>query len=210
MDSASGSYMQYNNNLNDNDATYGSLFPGIEQYAAFEDTSSQSFDPALFSDDGLAQFSHQPGQPVAQNAQSNAGQVQRQAHSQSPALPQFKPSRTDSMSPAQYPQNVYNSSAINHGYNHQLLTRPTPSPGPFDQYAYQPQHMGYGQSQFNYAFNSFQPQRHGSTPTQAFRPQVVQQTSQYLNGARPAPQPQADLSQVQVTIIFISVVCMLT
>lgn len=198
MDSASGSYMQYNNNLNDNDAGYGSLFPGIEQYASLDDTSSHGFDPALFTDEGLASFSNQPAQQPTQNAQPTFNQAQRQTQSQSPALPQFKSSRPDTMSPAQYGQSVYSNSTMNHSYNSQLLARPTPSPGPFDQYNFQPQHISYGQPQFNYAYNSFQSQRQGSTPSQAFRPQVLQQSQQYLSGNRPSPQPQAHLSQIQV------------
>ncbi|KAK5082193.1 hypothetical protein LTR05_007336 [Lithohypha guttulata] len=198
MDPATGSYMQYNN---DNDADLSSFFHGLEQYATPDISSSTQFDPALFAEDSLAPFSNQQNQ---QNQTSQAttnpnfNQAQRQTQSHSPALPQFKPSRSNTLSPAQYGQNVYNAQAMGQSFDPQLLARPTPSPGPFDQYSYAPQQMNYGQSQFDYRFNSFQPQRQASAPQQAFHPQVGQHAQHFMNGSRSSSQAPPHMSQVQV------------
>ncbi|KAK5329047.1 hypothetical protein LTR70_000883 [Exophiala xenobiotica] len=191
MDSANGSYMHYNNS-NDNDINQ--FLHGVQDFADLDGDQQTQFDPALFADNGLVSFPQQaqPSRP----AQSPFNQAQRQAHSQSPALPQFKPDQNTYV-PQNYGSNAYNQRPMGQSFDPQLLSRPTPSPGPFDQYAYQPQHMNYGQPQFDYSYNAFQQQRQSSTPSQAFRPQVSQQAQHYMNPARPSPQPQAHMQQPQ-------------
>ena len=201
MDTTNGPYMQYNN-TNSDDLSH--FFQDVEQYASLDNNASNQFDPALFADNGLASFSPQPTQQPAQTGQSNFNQAQRQTHSQSPALPQFKQT-PNTYSSTQYAQNAYNQQSLGQAYDPHLLARPTPSPGPFDQYSYQPQNINYGHPSFNYQFNSFQQQQQqqqqrqqSATSTQAFRPQVTQQAQSYLSTSRPSPQPQAHVSQVQV------------
>ncbi|KAK5937504.1 hypothetical protein PMZ80_010124 [Knufia obscura] len=178
------------NNANDNDISQ--FLHGVQDFADIDGDHQTQFDPALFSDNSLASFPQpQPSQP----AHSNFNQAQRQTQSQSPALPQFKPAQNTY--PGQtYGQNAYNQRPMGQAFDPQLLSRPTPSPGPFDQFSYQPQHMNYGQHQFDYSHNAFQQQRQSSTPSQAFRPQVSQQSQYYMNPARPSPQPQAQ-TQIQ-------------
>lgn len=185
--------MQYNNN-NTNDLN--SFFNDVEQYAALDDGTSHQFDPALFSENSLAPYSQQPTQP-SQAAHSTFNQGQRTSQSQSPALPPYKPAQ-NTFSPTQYGQNMYGQPSMGQAFDPQLLSRPTPSPGPYDQFAYPPQHMNYGQPQFDYRYNSFQPQRQTATPTQAFRPQVNQQPQNFMNASQPSPQSQPHISQVQV------------
>lgn len=186
--------MQFNN-TSDNDLSQ--FLHGVQDFADLDGDHQTQFDPALFSDNSLASFS-QPPQP-SRPAQSTFNQAQRQSQSQSPALPQFKPSQ-NTYTAQNYGQNGYNQRTMGPSFDPQLLSPPTPSPGPFDQFSYQPQHMNYGQSQFDYSYNAFQQQqRQSSTPSQAFRPQVSQQPQHYLNPARPSPQPQAQMHQPQVS-----------
>lgn len=174
--------MSYGNNNNVDDLS--SFFEGAQAYAS----TSEPFDSALFEE-------AYPSQSLPSAQQSTFNQAQRQTQSQSPALPQFKPTQ-NTYAPHQYGQNVYNPQAMSQqGFDQHLLSRPSHSPAPFDQYAYQ-QSMAYPQQSFNYAYNSFNPTRQ-QTPTQAFRPQVNGQTPGYMNAARP-PQTQAHVSQVQV------------
>lgn len=175
---------QFDNNNNVDDLS--TFLNGAQQYVNNDDTV---FDQALFE--------HAfPSQSLQSAQQSNFNQAQRQSQSQSPALPQFK-STQNTYAPQQYGQNVYNPQALaQQGFDQHLLARPSHSPTPYDQYAYQ-QSMNYGQQPFNYSFNSFHAQRQ-PTPTQAFRPQVTQQNSNYMNSQRPA-QPQAHVSQIQVS-----------
>lgn len=186
MDSTNGMYAQFDNSNNVDDLS--PFFAGAQQYA--DANGEHVFDSALFEN-------HYPSQSLPSAQQANLNQAQRQSQSQSPALPQFK-STQNTYAPQQYGQNVYNPQAMaQQGYDQHLLARPSHSPTPYDQYAYQ-QSMNYGQQPFNYSFNSFHAQRQ-PTPTQAFRPQVAQQNSNYMNSQRPS-QPQAHVSQVQVRI----------
>lgn len=188
MDSTNGAYSIYGNSNNVNDLT--SFFDDVQSYATTNNDTP--FDSALFEE----AFPSQPSQPVQQ---STFNQSQRQSQSQSPALPQFKPAQ-NAYNPQQYPQNVYNQQSMaQQGFDQHLLARPTHSPAPFDQYAYQ-QSMGYGQQSFDYRFNSFHSQRQ-PTPTQAFRPQVTPQATNYMNSSRP-PQTQAHVSQIQVSLLL--------
>lgn len=188
MDSTNGPYMTYGNSNNVDDLS--SFFDGVQAYAT--NNNDTPFDSALFED---AFPSHATQQ---QSQQSGFNQAQRQTQSQSPALPQFKPSQ-NAYPAQQYGQNVYNPQAIaQQGYDQHLLARTTHSPASFDQYSYQ-QSMNYGQPNFDYRFNSFQPQtQRQSTPTQAFRPQVTHQPSNYMSASR-SPQTQAHPSQIQVS-----------
>lgn len=179
---------QFDNNNNVDDLT--SLFNSAQQYVSNDDTV---FDQALFEN----AF---PSQSLQSAQQSTFNQAQRQSQSQSPALPQFKATQ-NTYPPQQYGQNVYPQAMAQQGYDQHLLPRPSHSPSPYDQYAYQ-QGMNYGQQPFNYSFNSFHAQRQ-PTPTQAFRPQVTQQNSAYMNQQRTA-QPNAHVSQIQVSIITIT------
>lgn len=188
MDSANGSYSIYGNSNNVDDLS--AFFDGVQSYATTNNDTS--FDPALFEE----AFPSQPSQSVQQ---STFNQNQRQTQSQSPALPQFKPAQ-NAYPTQQYNQNVYNpQSMTQQGFDQHLLTRPTHSPAPFDQYANYQQPMNYGQQSFDYRFNSFHAQRQ-PTPTQAFRPQITPQTSNYLSQPR-QPQTQAHVSQVQVSFL---------
>lgn len=192
MDSASGSYMQYNNHNNDDISQF---LNDVNDYANYDNNTSNQFDPALFADSSSTTFPQQSNHQ-SQPPQSTYAQVPRQSQSQSPALPQFKPNQ-GALSPAQYSQNVYNQQSMGSAFDPQVLSRPSHSPGPFDQFAYQTQQLAYGQSPFDYRFNSFQ-QRQSATQTQAFRPQVGQQAQHYLTNSRPSSQVQPHMSQVQV------------
>lgn len=194
MDAANGSYMQFNNSA-DNDLSQ--FLHGVQDFADLHDDHHTQFDPALFSDNSLASFNQQ-SQP-SRTAQSTFNQAQRQSQSQSPALPQFKPNQ-NTYSPQNYAQNAYNQRPIGQSFDQQLLSGPSPSPGPYEQFAYQPQHISYGQPQFDFTYNAFQQQRQSATPSQAFRPQVSQQSQPYMNVTRPSPQPQAHIQQAQVSL----------
>lgn len=190
MDSTNGTYMSYGNSNNVDELA--SFFDGVQSYAS--GNNDTPFDSALFED----AFPSQPSQPAQSTQQATYSQAQRQTQSQSPALPQFKATpNAYATTTQQYGQNVYNAQSMaQQGYDQHLLARPTHSPAPFDQYQYQ-QSMNYAQPAFDYRFNSFQPQRQ-STPTQAFRPQVTNSTSNYMNTTRPQ-QTQAHISQIQVS-----------
>jgi len=186
--------MQFSNPT-DNDLSQ--FLHGVQDFADLNDDHRTQFDPALFSDNSLASFNPQP-QPT-RPTQSTFNQAQRQSQSQSPALPQFKPNQNN-YSPQHYAQNAYSQRPIGQSFDPQLLSRPSASPGPYDQFAYQPQHINYGQPQFDFSYNAFQQQqRQSSTPSQAFRPQVTQQPQPYMDVARPSPQPQAHIQQAQVS-----------
>lgn len=187
--------MQYHN---DNDPDLTQFFDGLEAYAAEDNDGSSQFDPALFtSNNHLPSYPQQQNQ-ISQSTQAAFTPAQRQSQSQSPGLPQFKQSST-SFSPQQYAQSLYNPQSMAQNFDPRM-SRPTPSPGAFDQYRYQ-QQMGYGHPGFNYQFNNFNRQQHTPTPAQAFRPEAIQQAQQqYLNGSRQSPQlSQAHVSQVQNT-----------
>lgn len=184
MDSTNGTFMPYGNNNNVDDLN--TFLNSAQHYASTNDDNP--FDSALF-EEAFPSQSLQPAQ------QSTFNQAQRQSQSQSPALPQFK-STQSTFTSQQYGQNVYPQGMVQQGFDQHMLARPTHSPTPYDQYPYQ-QTMNYGQQPFNYSFNSFQTQRQ-PTPTQAFRPQVNQQPSNYMNSPRP-PQAQAHISQIQVS-----------
>lgn len=179
--------MTYNNNNNDD--FMNTFLQDVEQYSALDNHSSTQFDPALFAENGLASYGQQPSQPSQQSTQSTYNQAQRPPQSQSPALTQFKQSQ-NLYGGSQYGQNLYGQQGLQ-PFDPNLLSRPTPSPGPFDQYGYQHQQMGYGHPSFDYRFNSFQQQRPPSTSAQPFRPQVTQNSSQYINGTGASMQSQS-------------------
>ena len=160
----------------------------VEQYSAIDNHSSTQFDPALFAENGLASYNQQPNQSTQQPSQPAYNQSQQPPQSQSPALNQFKQSQPLYNGP-QYGQNIYGQQGLQ-SYDSNLLSRPTPSPGPFDQYGFQHQQINYGHPSFDYRFNSFQPQRQASTPSQPFRPQVNQNAQQYINGSGASLQAQ--------------------
>lgn len=180
------------------DPSLNNLFDDLSD---FTHTTRDAQNPFDLIDDGsgLATFTQQ-AQPV-QHAQSQYNQAQHQTQSQSPALPQFRPSQNSF--PHQYGQNAYNQQSMQN-YDPALAARPTPSPGPYDQFAYHPQHMNYSRNPFDYTFNSFDQQRQ-STPSQAFHPQVTGQPQAYMNMSRSPSQPQSHISQVQVGAIKQSV-----
>lgn len=170
----------------------------VEQYSALDNTSPTQFDPALFAESGLANYQPQPSQSAQQPAQPTYTQAQRPPQSQSPALTQFKPNQ-NLYHGSQYGQSMYGQQGLQ-PYDANALSRPTPSPGPFDQYSYQHQQINYAHPSFDYRFNSFQPQRQASTPTQPFRPQANPNAQQYLNGNGTSLQSQGHSLHAQPSV----------
>jgi len=180
-----GSHLQnQNQNQNDNPPSY-TFLNGIDLFAASDNPPSNSaahefnWDPELFA---TAEEFTQPSHPLASAYNQHASR-----QSDSPALPQYNPQQ-NAFTHSQYSQPLYQSRphSTQPSFDPQYLNRPSPSPGPFEQYNY---HSNIHHPAQGYNLGSL-PQRQASATPQTYPQRQSQPYHPYMNfSARPSQLP---------------------
>lgn len=178
------SYLQFND-PGSNNADFNNFINGVQLAATDSIDPDAQFDPALFEGSDLnAPYTNRAPGPPPNSAYTQRAQAVPQ--SQSPALPHFTPSLAP-YSGQQYgshgrPASLHEQRPSASPFDNSILSRPTPSPGPYDQYPFRQtsEYSNHQQTTFDPRFNSFsEPGRTQSpTPLQAFRGQTSQNTNQ--------------------------------